>query len=270
MLQFVEIKKIIALLGFLTLGYLVHGQDPIKKNFKVYNALLFKNTPDLTNYGFSKINMVYEDGVISTNYHVTDLKDTARRFIDYPKIAKAASSAKASYMVPTCLDVEHWSLYDKKNYNYAVNKYVDLIKSYRKVDYNSLVSVFHYGSISQDIYNSSNVIYPCYYTHSSNINEWIAMVKNSILKIKKFGGKKPIYAFIWPQYNPEPGRNDLGYTFIDREMWKIQLETIYNLCDGVIIWSHYRDQNGNNIYFDVNMPWFQETLSFIKRHKIKS
>ena len=40
---------------------------PQKKDFKVFNALLFKDTPDLTEYGFSKINMIYEDGVITTN-----------------------------------------------------------------------------------------------------------------------------------------------------------------------------------------------------------
>jgi hypothetical protein len=36
--------------------------------FKVFNALLFKDTPSLTEYGFSEINLIYEDGVISTNY----------------------------------------------------------------------------------------------------------------------------------------------------------------------------------------------------------
>src|SRR5690554_1721731 len=41
---------------------------PKKKDFKVFNALLFKDTPSLTEYGFSEINLIYEDGVISTNY----------------------------------------------------------------------------------------------------------------------------------------------------------------------------------------------------------
>lgn len=39
------------------------------KDFKVYNALLFRDVPNLTEYGFSEINLIYEDGVISTNYH---------------------------------------------------------------------------------------------------------------------------------------------------------------------------------------------------------
>lgn len=94
------------------------------------------------------------------------------------------------------------------------------------------------------------------------------MVKNGISAIKKHNKKLPIYVFIWPQYNPIPSKHNLGYKFVEPDFWPLQLETFYSLCDGVIIWSHYRDERGNDIYFDKDMPWFRETVKFIEKYNI--
>ncbi|MDD2495754.1 MAG: hypothetical protein PHE29_11255, partial [Tissierellia bacterium] len=75
--------------------------------FKVFNALLFKDTPSLTEYGFSEINLIYEDGVISTNYKKKK-GDFSWRFVDFNKIAKEANKSKELMYVPTVLDVEYW------------------------------------------------------------------------------------------------------------------------------------------------------------------
>ena len=247
------------------------GQTP-RKNFKVFDALLFKETPDLSKYGFKKINLIYEDGVISTDYHVKDPVDIKRRFVDREKIVAQAKKSMLAPGAPTCLDVEHWSIDNLQTQKYAIAQYVDLIRQYRSVDKKSLVSVFHYGSASPEIYNASSVIYPCYYTHDANPNVWIGMVNNSMIRINKYaknGKKKPVYAFIWPQNNPQPGKPDFGYKFVDRKVWRMQLETLYKLVDGIVIWSHYRDEKGKLIYFDTKMPWFQETLDFMADHNIK-
>jgi len=241
-----------------------------RKDFKVFNALLFKQTPDLSQYGFSKINIIYEDAVISTDYR-KNKGDFRWRFVDIEKVARESSRSKRNENVPTVLDVEYWGhmLYNAKTKKVAEDVFLQLIRLYRANDPNSLVSVFHYGAISEDIYNASNVVYPCYYTHGMNRDEWIAMVKNGIAAIKKRNKNLPIYVFIWPQYNPIPSKNDLGYKFVEPDFWRLQLETLYSMCDGVIIWSHYRDENGKNIYFNKNMPWFQETVKFMKKYGIE-
>ena len=240
------------------------------KDFKIFNALLFKDTPELTEYGFSEINLIYEDGVISTNYHKKK-GEFDWRFVDYKKVLNQSNKSKLNPSVPTCLDVEYWGhlLYNSKSKKDAEAVFFELISLYRANDPKSLVSVFHYGAISERMYNSSNVVYPCYYTHSTNRKEWIAMVKNGIAKIKKRNKDMPIYVFIWPQYNPIPLKHDLGYKFVEADFWRLQLETLYTLSDGVVIWSHYRDENGNDIYFDKEIPWFKETLKFIEKYNIK-
>lgn len=261
-------NKVCQLLLFILLSTLSSFAQ--KKEFKIFNALLFKETPDLTEYGFSKINMIYEDGVISTDYH-RKKGDFTWRFVDSKKIANQSVKSRKNSQTPTVLDVEYWGhlLYNARTKREAEEIFLQLIRLYRANDPNSLVSVFHYGAISERIYNASNVVYPCYYTHGTNRNEWVAMVKNGIAAIKKRNKDLPIYVFIWPQYNPVPGKHDLGYKFVEADFWRLQLETLYPLCDGVIIWSHHRDENGKEIYFNEEMPWFQETLKFIKKYNIK-
>lgn len=99
--------------------------------FKVFNALLFKDTPSLTEYGFSEINLIYEDGVISTNYKKKK-GDFSWRFVDFNKIAKEANKSKELMYVPTVLDVEYWGhmLYDTKTKKEAEEVYLQLIKLY--------------------------------------------------------------------------------------------------------------------------------------------
>ena len=95
---------IVLFISLFSIGLMFSQEN--KKEFKVFNALLFKNTPDLSKYGFSKINLIYEDGVISTNYRV-DIKDSSRRFVDLAKIISQSNSSKNNNNIPTCLDVEH-------------------------------------------------------------------------------------------------------------------------------------------------------------------
>lgn len=264
------IKKVFILGSFIlfSIGYLLSQE---RKDFKIFNALLFKETPNLHEYGFSEINMIYEDGVISTNYR-KEKGDFEWRFVDFKKVLKESNKSKNSINIPTVLDVEYWGnlLYNSKTKEKAENEFLQLIHLYRSNDPYSLVSVFHYGAISNRIYNASNVVYPCYYTHSKNRNTWVSMVKNGINQIKKRNKKMPVYVFIWPQYNPIPSKHDLGYKFVESDFWRLQLETLYPLCDGVIIWSHYRDEYGKDIYFSKDMPWFQETVKFINKYKLNS
>ena len=264
-------KKRVFILGYFILCSIVSMLSQERKDFKIFNALLFKETPNLQEYGFSEINMIYEDGVISTNYHKKK-GDFEWRFVDFKKVLEESNKSKQYTNIPTVLDVEYWGhlLYDLNVKEKAENKFLELIRLYRSNDSNSLVSVFHYGAISECIYNASNVVYPCYYTHGKDRKTWVYMVKNGLNRIKKRSKKTPVYVFIWPQYNPIPSKHDLGYKFVEPDFWRLQLETLYPLCDGVIIWSHYRDEYGKDIYFSKDMPWFQETVKFINKYDLKN
>ena len=83
-------NTLVILLFFLLIPSNIYSQ---KKDFKVFNALLFKNTPDLSEYGFSKINMIYEDGVITTNSQFKK-GEFEWRYIDSNKVLKESEKSK--------------------------------------------------------------------------------------------------------------------------------------------------------------------------------
>lgn len=238
-----------------------------KKDFKIYNALLFDETPSLERYGIQDFHIIYEDGLITTNYKVKDTKAPLRRFIDIEKIMyQANESVKKN--IPVCLDVEHWNLNDKSERSYSTDRYLELLNAYREIDSKNLVSVFHYASMSKEIYDASNVVYPAFYFQTDNMQDWYDKVNYFLRNVKRYGGDKPVYAFIWPQYNTNKSQKNKPYSMIDTLTWRKQLEYLYERCDGVVIWSHYRDEDGNRIKFDEKDPWFVETLKFIKQKKL--
>lgn len=238
-----------------------------KKDFKIYNAILFDDTPSLKQYGILDFNMIYEDGLITTNYKVKEAKAPTRRFVDEQKVIKAASKSLAQD-VPVCLDVEHWDLNKKTEKAYSTARYLELINNYRQIDSKNLVSVFHYGAVAKPIYDASNVIYPAFYMQTDQMKDWYDKVNYFLRNTKKFGGNKPVYALVWPQYNTTKKNNHKPFSMIEKKLWRAQLEYLYQRCDGLVIWTHYRDENGKRIQFDEKSPWFQETLAFIKAKKL--
>lgn len=266
--------KIIAVYLFCLFGILLcphKVSSQMKKDFKVYNALLYKNTPDLSKYGFSPINVIYEDGVITTNSNYKR-GEFNWRYIDFKKVLQESQKSK-NENIPVVLDVEYWghllAMDPQKTNKNAEDTFVTLLNLYREIDDKNQVAIFHYGVVSKRINNAANVVFPSFYTHSSSRQEWVSMIKYWLDNLKKTGNKNPIYVFIWPQYNPQPGLTNLGFKFIDINFWRFQLETLYPLCDGIVIWSHKVDENGREIYFNEKMPWFQETLKFMKKYNIK-
>lgn len=259
----------VTILGAFLLPNNIYSQ---KKDFKIFNALSFKETPNLIEYGFSEINMIYEDDVITTNSNYKK-GEFEWRYIDHKKILRESNKSKLNKKnVPTVLDVEYWGsrLYRSSTKKRAEDIFVQLLNEFRENDSKSMVSVFHYGVFSKRILDASNVVYPCFYTHSEDRKEWLNMVKYNLNKLRKMNNRNvPVYVFIWPQYNPVPSKHNLGFSFVDVDFWRLQLETLYPLCDGIVIWSHYRDAKGENIYFEESMPWFQETLKFMKKYNIE-
>lgn len=127
-------------------------------------------------------------------------------------------------------------------------------------------------------------------THK-NLNEWThsgeAWRKNAewvLQEARKYG--KPVYAFLWPQYHDEPkacqeaqapqrkvlgcdkpdGRD--GFGVIPGDYWRFQLETVYELADGLVIWdySQSKEKGGDwNSLTNCNdsSHWWYETLDFL-------
>jgi len=236
-----------------------------KKPFVMYNAILFKNTPDLTNYGLRKFNMIYENSLLDNNS--ADKYNRNVRLINPKKFRQMATKAQQDADVPVCLDIESWKLTDQDSKS-SIPKYLSALSLYR--EYHPEAKVGLYAHTKFDELNKvSDIFYPSFYTYNNDSVKWKEKTIKEIERLRKLDSSKPIYAFIWPQYIQNPSARQLGYTFVNADFWKFQLETLYKYADGIVIWSHYRGRNKELIYFNENMPWWQVTKEFTRKNNIK-
>jgi hypothetical protein len=110
-----------------------------------------------------------------------------------------------------------------------------------------------------------DTIYPSLYTFYNDHQGWVDYAKENVLEARKYG--KPIIAFIWPQYHASSPTNP--DEFIDGEYWRLQLETLYLIADGVLIWS-----GGCCNWPDVAdetdpSNWWYQTIDFMESKGLK-
>jgi len=280
-------KKFLYVILLFALSNLCFGQTS-SKDFKIFNALLYKNTPDLSKYGFKDIYLFYEDDL---NYINKTYKEQGRS-INKTGVANSAKKAKLNPDIPVCLDIESWPL-DGKYKSESKNKYLSVLKLFKQ--YNNKSKVGYFGvfpmdsphadysfnskirssvimpkwqstnNYFKDVGRAVDIYYPVFYTRYKDEETWEKIVKEKVAKIREVNKTAKIYGFIWPQYYT----NDGQYNFIESDVWKRQLEILYKYCDGAVIWSHYKGPGGKNVNFSTQMPWFKTTTEFMRNKNIK-
>ncbi len=111
-----------------------------------------------------------------------------------------------------------------------------------------------------------DIFFPSFYTFDSDTLAWKNVVMATLDEIKRYNINIPAYAYVWPQYHD---KTPIQFQFLDPSIWKFELETLYPLTDGIVIWTSNKDVNNQIISWDETMPWWQATLAFIDRHHIQ-
>lgn len=275
---------------FLFWGNNSRGQ---KVTFKVYNAMMFRNMPDLSKNGLSKITMIYDDSLLTKSVsHPNVLNE---RTFNYSKFLREKDKLVNKSHIPICLDIESWNLMDPY-FNMSIKKYQNVLNYFRsstnsiKIGY---YGVFPYadaylyeafkGNKAKSFMNdwrtvnrkisaiipSVDIIYPSCYTRSKNIDIWKKAFLMQYEQIRKVT-KKPIYAFIWPQYYNKYDKS-INNKFIDYDSWLFELETLYKYCDGIVLWSPPFDLTTRRpLFWNSHLDWWRATQYFIKKHNIRA
>jgi len=258
------------------------AQTPTNKPFVVFNSLHYQDTPDLTKDGLHNIRLIYENKLTTA-----PIFGIGERSFNASAITAAASLSKNEPDTPVSMDIESWRLNSGGD-----KKYIDSIRTFRKASPHSKIGLYGfipfankllYQSIvtnnpklrsrwnsmqtqAKPVAEAVDIFMPSLYTWGKNIDAWKSTVKISIQQARSTNPNKPIYAYIWPQYynNNQP----YALQFIDARTWRIELDTLYQLVDGVIIWSSDKDADGKPIKFSKSMPWYVATVSFMKKHDI--
>ncbi|WP_286777297.1 hypothetical protein [Sphingobacterium sp. UBA2074] len=264
-----------------------------KKDFRVYDAIMVNNKPDLSKFGMSYINMVYQESVVDVNLNMpNDMK------LSLTKIEAIRKKIINKY--PICLDIESWEI-NSDFYKISIPKYINTLDVFHKAFPNSQIAFF--GVFPHDPYDLYKIISPkmkdkskdwmaywlnlnkklqsiarksdyitlVAYTPNDNREEWLFVLKQSVAQAKKLAPNKKLYVFLWPQYfNRAESYNE---DYFHSDFWFYQLQKCYELADGIILWMPpYNNRKGGRIDLSWNDGdgWWIRTKEFINEHGILS
>jgi hypothetical protein len=276
----ISILKEVRVATFLMLSvFSVLGFAQETRRFEVYQSMGFDTLPTavMDKHGIKQLTL-YGHG------HLWVKKDPFLPEPNFAEIKNRASASKKNNDTLVSLDIEMWEFDPKvtsKNKK-TIDRFVNVAKTFRQQSpdvrfgfYSQLPLRNYWDPIRnskklasgyadwqavnrsmQPIADQVDVIMPSLYTFYKDRAGWLIYAEENIKEARKYG--KPVYIYLWPQYTPDTDAKLARAEFIDHDFWKLQLETVFRLADGVIIWT----PKGINQKWNENAPWW----NFSKRN----
>lgn len=242
------------------------------KQFLVFDATFYTNKPDLSPYGIQPIPLIYP-GTFGSQWQKHN-----DRLPGIEAVMKAAREAqnKAATVV---IDIEHWPLKGSpESVKESLRKYITVLEWFRKGAPG--ISIGYYGAPPirdywravkapssaehrawmsendeiQTLAQAVDILFPSIYTFYPDQNGWKQYAIAQIEEARRYGGGKPVYAFLWPQYHES--NRILGGQYLPADYWQLELETARQYADGIVIW-------GGWAKWDERAPWWLKTKEFM-------
>jgi hypothetical protein len=258
-----------------------------RETFELYDSLLFIGKPDLSRYGLKRARTVYENELWPPKRSAVP-NETAVRSKARALLAEGVTAA-----VPVILDVEQYSVDvrldishinpDTSTVDANILKLEQIIGWFKNESPMLQVGFFDVAAplvglpvsgqqpandAELAIWRKANsylipfathvdALYPSLYTVDTDPAKWVASAQRRIAEAKRIGARKPVRAFVWPQYH-DVMRGPLALTSIDYDYWMLQLRTIRDAgASDIILWGGYKTQ------WDDREGWWRATLDFI-------
>jgi hypothetical protein len=261
-----------------TVGPTLAQPTDAAKPFLVFDGTSYHGKPDMAQYGLTPINILYVSRFGETWY-----KGPAKDQLPDEKTVRRVAQEAAAQGNLAVIDIEHWVLRgDDTTVAQNVDKYLRVAEWFHqevpslKVGYFGILPVAAYGwalkgSASLEykqwqaendrlrlLANSMDAIFPSIYTYYPDQQAWVQFAIENIKEARRYG--KPVYVFLWPQYTDTAKQHALE--FIPADYWRLQLETVRQYADGLVIWGGWGDNRPAN--WDENAAWWKITKEFMK------
>jgi hypothetical protein len=246
------------------------GAQPSQRAFKLLNGVQLKSQPDLSTFGLEPVNIIYEQFLSKRGGPLNERWPN-------PELMRVIGERAAKKGLITVLDVESWYRYPLPQ---RIERYVYLLNAFRAgygsgpLGYYGVAPGWAYKAViagrnSEEYKNWKkrnhlfnpiielvDFLSPELYTYTSNAKLWQAFAQETVLECKRLAKDKPVYPFLMPRYHPFAG--PLNNTPIPAKYWRLQLDTLKEVSDGLVIWT------GPSLNWDSNAPWWQQTVEFIR------
>lgn len=243
--------------------------------FRVFQALIHSNQPDWRRYGIETAHVI-DRGIWRDEKNWRDAD---------PNKIRAVVKALPADGGPVVIDIENLDLHRANTAMGANVRELDRIAGWfktaaegRPIGYYGLAPLGDYwraidyppgGTIDwqQDndsaasINRNADYIFPSLYTHYRDEAGWIRQAKAMVCEARRISGK-PVYPFIWPEFHP--GTTNEGLE-VPAEFWRLQLQTLREVADGVVIWGGYDLQKNKQRQWNENSDWWRVTREELSR-----
>jgi len=105
------------------------------------------------------------------------------------------------------------------------------------------------------IAQQADAMFPSLYTFYTDQAGWQKYATANIAEARRIAPGKPVYVFLWPQYDASTGAQ--GGEYLPDAYWKMELETAKQYADGVVIFGGWTET------WDSNASWWLETQQFM-------
>jgi Hyaluronidase len=241
--------------------------------FMVFDALLYKSKPNLAQFGLTPISVEYP-GVLwpKTSPDMQNVPDATV----VQKLAAGASQSAGMAVV----DIEQWAVTgDPVTIAQSVSKYQQTMQMFKQdapsvqFGYYATAPIRDYWSVMAGpqsaaykgwqkqndavapIAEQADALFPSLYTFYADPAGWQKYAIANIAEARRIAPGKPVYVFLWPQYDASTGAQ--GGDYLPDDYWKMELETAKQYADGIVIWGGWTET------WDNNASWWLETQQFM-------
>jgi hypothetical protein len=249
---------------------------PSPKPFLVLDGTMYRNKPDLSQFGIQPINVVYESRIFEKGTPADNLPSKAR-------VQQIVRELGTSHWL--VMDIERWRLHGTdQQVADQVRKYVTVMEWIHEAMPGITAGIFGKTPIEDydrstmlpgsggyrgwqaendriiPLAQSVDALFPTIYTYYTDQQGWVKFATENMKEAKRYGKKS--YVFIWPQYSESNPL--LAHQYLPPDFWKLQLETVLQNADGVVIWGGWDGVKSDFIEWDENAPWWKITKEFMK------
>lgn len=256
------------------------------KCIRVFDATDYRGKPVLADRGIESANVFEPDRYWPRGPHDDDLPDASAAQEWIRRIR-----TKQGLLV---LDVERWWLRgEDAPVHEAMRRYLAVFDWIRAAGYTAPMG--YYGAIPtyhpegamqgensaeraawrkendrvQPLADRVDVLFPSLYASDGDVESWARRAIGTLQEAKRMARGKPVYPFLWPQY--EGAKNPLGLQYMPKSQWAQELEIVGQHADGMVIWGGIGLPGSKEApRWDEAYPWWQATLEFLAHQHLCS
>jgi hypothetical protein len=250
----------------------------VTRPFVVFDGTLYKDKPSVEAYHVRPIKLLYEAGLFVANQSPAAMPPEV--------IVRSLANELRGSPEPVVLDIERWPLKgDGTAVQSTVAKFLSVLSWVKEEAPGVPFGVYgtvpipdywrairdpasaEFRSWQQDndrlegISNRADALFPSIYTFYPDRRGWVTYAIAQITEARRKAKGKPVYAFIWPHYHES--NLVLGLRPLDPDYWELQLNTIAQHADGIVIWGGWGDNGPES--WNEEAPWWQVTKRFMQR-----